>query len=229
MTIQYGPIKRWPGKLRDHRERVRAPFKSGHSETMRLLERELRMVRAESAVVQLATTHFRKDGTPYADATPEHPGVIVSFVKVVKSKLGEKVRVPLSFPADRFRTWETNLRAVAIALEDLRRIDRYGVTSNAEQYLGFKALPPPGPEHSAVLTVDEAARVVEKMVDRQFTADPILRSPDSWRGAYRTAAAKLHPDAGGAPDEWQKLLAAKSLLDEHHDLKPPPPKSVRCP
>jgi hypothetical protein len=214
VDIQYGTIKRWPGKLRSGSERVRAPFKSGLTGTLELLERELRMVSAESAVVQLATTHFRKqDGRPYSDVQPDHPGVIVSFVKVVKNKLGEKVRVPLSFPADRFKTWETNLRAVAIALEDLRRIDRYGVTQNAEQYLGFKALPPPGPEHEAIVTVDDAAKFV---IGAGFDHVPVIKSADYYRNAYRNRAAKLHPDANGDPGEWAKLQAAKSLLDEHH-------------
>jgi len=217
MSISYGPIKRWPGKLRDRSERTRAPFKSGFSGTMRQLERELRMVHAESAVIQLATEHFRKDGGPYADATPDHPGVIVSFVKVVRDKFGQRVRVPLSFPADRFTHWESNLRAVAIALEDLRRIDRYGVTQNAEQYLGFKALPPPGPEHPAVLTIDEAA----VFVANEGGGVPYLRviqSVDTYRAAYRRAAAVLHPDANGEPDKWAKLQGSKSLLDLHHGL-----------
>lgn len=216
MNIQFGPIKRWPGKLRSRSERIRAPFKSGYTSTMELLDRELRMVRAESAVVQLATEHFRKsDGLPYSDATPDHPGVIVSFIKVVTDKFGQRVRVPLSFPADRFLTWETNLRAIAIALEDLRRIDRYGVTSNAEQYLGFKALPPPGPEHPSVLTVDEAARIVASGVSGCVPAD-VLKHPDNYRRAYRERAFVLHDDKGGDPAEWAKLQAAKSLLDEHH-------------
>jgi hypothetical protein len=216
MNIQYGPIRRWPGKLRTNYERVPAPFKSGYQETMRLLERELRMVHAESAVIQLAMEHFRRDGLPYSDAIPEHPGVIVSFVKVVRDKFGQRVRVPLSFPADKFKTWETNLRAVAIALEDLRRIDRYGVTQNAEQYLGFKALPPPGPEHPSVLTVDEAARVVA--AGSELTAFNILKDPSAYREAYRRRAAKEHPDAGGDETEWARVQAAKSLLDEHHGI-----------
>jgi hypothetical protein len=217
--IQYGSIKRWPGTLRTSSERIRAPFKAGVSDTLRTLERELKMVSAESAVIQIATTHFRKDGLPYSDATPEHPGVIVSFVKVIRDKFGQRVRVPLSFPADRFSRWESNLRAVAIALEDLRRIDRYGVTQNAEQYLGFKALPPPGPEHPSVLTVDEAARVVAKYAGKQFAGESgeILNLPDRHREAYRIAAAKLHPDVGGDANDWAILQAAKSLLDELHD------------
>jgi hypothetical protein len=216
VNISYGPIKRWPGKLRERHERIDAPFKSGFIGTMQLLERELRMVRAESAVIQLATEHFRKDGLPYADSTPDHPGVIVSFVKVVRDKFGQRLRVPLSFPADRFTHWEANLRAIAIALEDLRRIDRYGVTQNSEQYLGFKSLPPPGPEHPKIMTVDEAAVFLQQQAPGHGSPRTIIDSVDSYRSAYRAAAAKLHPDAGGDADLWARLQGAKSLLDEHH-------------
>lgn len=194
MSIQYGAIKVWPGKLRAKGERIKAPFKSGHTETLRVLDRELRMIGAEGVVVQLAMEHFNRNGLPYADATPTHPGVIVSFRKPVRRPTGELIKVPLRFAADRFTTWETNLRAVAIGLEDLRRIDRYGITTGSEQYLGFKALPPPGPEHQAIGTVEEAAAFVAKIAD--FPNPGMLIGGESfWRNAYRAAAAKLHPDA----------------------------------
>ena len=217
MNIQYGPIKRWPGAMTPAHRRRRAPFKSSHSSTLMLIERELRMIHAESPVVQLALSEsqFTRDGRPYSQARPEHPGVIVSFLKPVRNSSGQTIKYPLSFPADRFLTWETNLRAVGIALEDLRRIDRYGVTQNSEQYTGFKQLPPPGPEHPSVLTVEEAARVVAASVSGCVPFD-VLTSPDNYRRAYRERAARLHPDAGGALDEWMKLQAAKSLLDAHH-------------
>ena len=213
--IQYGSIKIWPGKLRSKGERVAAPFKSGHTETLRLLERELRMIAAESVVVQLAMAHFNRDGRPYADAVPEHPGVIVSFIKPIKNDYHQIIkRVPLRFAADKFPKWEQNLRAVAIGLEDLRRIDRYGITQGSEQYLGFRALPPPGPEHEAIQTVEDAADWA-----RAFgggSRDAVLRDPGVWREVYRAASLKLHPDAGGNPADWAKLQAAKTLLDAHH-------------
>lgn len=214
LTIQYRPITRWPGVLRATHERIRAPFKAGHAGTLEMLERELRMISAESCVVQLALREgqFTRDGRPYFQARPEHPGVIVSFRKPLRTAAGAvTAKVPLNFPADRFTSWEANLRAVAIALEDLRRIDRYGVTSNSEQYVGFKALPPPGPTHDAVATVDEAAAVIGGE-----RAGVVLVNAAEYREEYRRRAARLHPDAGGDPGEWAKLQAAKALLDDHH-------------
>ena len=124
--------------------------------------------------------------------------------------------VPLYFPAGRFTPWQANLRAVAIALEDLRRIDRYGVTQNSQQYLGFgKYLP--GPTHTGVLTLDAAARFVSEVEAVTGTPEQIIRDPAAWRLSYRAAAAVLHQDAGGEPAKWEMLQAAKTLLDEHHN------------
>lgn len=221
MNIQYGPIKQWPGKLRDSHQRIRAPFKSDHTSTIRLLEKELRIVGAESPVVQLAIREdqWTRDGRPYAKAQAAHPGVIVSFVKAIRRPTGVQ-RIPLSFPCDRFTTWETNLRAVAIALEDLRRIDRYGVTQNAEQYTGFKSLPPPGPSHEEILTVEDAARFVAAVVGIGQNHNALINGKDLWREAYRQAATKLHPDKHGGKQvpQWGVLQAAKTLLDAHHRL-----------
>lgn len=215
MSILYRPMKKWPEDVKI--ERLRAPFKADHRSTLALLEREIRMISGRDAVVELALHEgqFTREGLPYSNATPEHPGVIVRVRKPVRNPHGKMDMVPLYFPAGRFSPWQANMRAVAIALEDLRRIDRYGVTQNSEQYTGFKQLPPPGPEHPSVLTVEEAARVVAASVSGCVPFD-VLTSPDNYRRAYRERAARLHPDAGGALDEWMKLQAAKSLLDAHH-------------
>lgn len=221
MNIQYGTIKTWPGKLRGAGGRTPAPFKSDYRSTIALLERELSMIDARSPVVQLATTHFRRDnGLPYADMIPEHPGVIVSFIKHAgRDAQGNVLRHPLSFPCDTFKGWQNNLRAIALGLEALRKVDRYGVTQNGEQYTGFKALPPPGPEHPSVLTIDEAARFLAGLIGHDYPADVLIKSVDNYRTAYRAAAPKFHPD-GTTPDEetWARLQAAKNLLDTHHGV-----------
>lgn len=214
MDIQYGSIEQWPGELRT--TRVRAPFKrSTFTSTLKLLDRELRMISANGILCQLAISlmDLTRDGQIRANASPKHPGVILSFRKPVQRPGREMIRVPLNFPCDRFTHWQDNLRAIAIALEDLRRIDRYGVTQNGQQYFGFKSLPPPGPTHEKIETVEDAARFVAN-----GNADTVIKSADAWRQAYRERAAKAHPDAGGLPDDWERLQAAKTLLDAHHKI-----------
>jgi hypothetical protein len=231
--IEWGSIQRWPGKLRDDAQRIRPPFKAKHADTIRMLERELRMINAETCVVQIAAGAglVTADGRPYAGTRLKHPGVIVSFSKPVQLPGEPRPRkVPLAFPADRFTSWESNLRAVAIALEDLRRIDRYGVTSTGEQYTGFKALP--GPMHqmptmttdeAATFVAAEAAPLVDHITDprlrtkaRAAGAGGVLSDPAVYDALYRMAAKRLHPDVSARPEQWQKLAEAKRLLDRLH-------------
>jgi hypothetical protein len=222
MSILYRPMKKWPDDIKI--ERLRAPFKADYRSTVNLLDREVRMIRGIDAVVELALKDgaFNRDGIPYADATPEHPGIIVRIRKPVRNPRGQMDMVPLYFPAARFTPYHANIRAVAIALEDLRRIDRYGVTQNSQQYLGFgKYLP--SPTHTGVLTLEAAARFVAGVGatngECASLASNIIDSAIVWRDAYRDATTKLHPDKNGDPEKWEMLQAAKTLLDDHHNPK----------
>jgi hypothetical protein len=66
-----------------------------------------------------------------------HPGVEVSF---------EAGGRRLTFHTDAYGTLVQNVRAVAAGLEALRAVDRYGITSTAEQYAGFAAITAGGPD-----------------------------------------------------------------------------------
>jgi hypothetical protein len=135
--LKAGPISQWPGELTRHRQRSK--FKAGLRDTLTTLNSELYHLtetrsQRESVEMLIAIPpgdQWRLDGRPRANATPEHPGVIVSL----DSKFGH-----LSYPCDTFTTWQDNLRAVALALEALRKVDRYGVTKRGEQYRGFLAI-----------------------------------------------------------------------------------------
>lgn len=216
MSATFRAMKEWPGKLRVTRDTPK--FKTGHTETLRLLDRELRMVGAVEPIVEIALhpAQFTRDGRPYSEAIPTHPGVLVKFAKRVKGKQGEML-IPLMFRCDTYTKYEANLRAIAIGLEDLRRIDRYGVTSEAgEQWHGFKALPPAGPTDDGIVTVEQAARfMADASNDYRGQHTRIILDPHIRRDAYRMAAAVLHPDASAnhAPSLWIKLQAAKELLD----------------
>ena len=102
-------------------------------------------------------------------------------------------RVTLSFPCDTFTDWQDNLRAIAKSLEALRMVDRYGVTSNSEQYRGFTAIGAGDPRASALAFLVK----VTGWPESQIVNDP--------QGAYRLAAAELHPDKGGSHDSFVEL------------------------
>lgn len=213
LDAKFVPIVTWPGQRTERRERSR--FKASPGDTLNLLKRELRHLAAKNIIVQLDcdASQIRLDGYPRAGARVRSPGLILTF----DSRHG-----PLSYPCDRFTTWDDNLRAIALALEALRKVDRYGVTKRGEQYRGWGALPPAGGTGST-MTADAAARVVADIAYRVGGGDHayaaaarILEDRGYADAAYRKAAKACHPDAGGDVAEFQRLQVARAVLAKHH-------------
>jgi hypothetical protein len=102
--------------------------------------RALRALRATEVWLEIAIEPemFRLDGRPRAGAKASHPGVVLSFKSLA---LGKDLR----YATDRFWSWQDNLRAVALGLEALRKVERYGIANRGEQYAGWAQLPAGGP------------------------------------------------------------------------------------
>jgi len=179
---------------------------------MVLLERELGQLEAENVVLQMAVTdaEIRVDGWIRANARPQHPGVILTF---------ESVHGPLSYAVETFTDWQANVRGIALALEALRKVDRYGVTKSGEQYKGWKALPA---KAGTTMSARAAANVIVDLSPgwvgefRDYSVDQVLTVRTAFKHCYRAAAKASHPDAGGSPERFQLLQQAKAVLDAHH-------------
>jgi hypothetical protein len=220
-NLKVGPIREWPGE--QTRSRVRSPFtRNGKwvdgklvgagpvplTATLRDLDRELRELGAKDAelLVAIPADRFRQDGRPYANATAEHPGIILSF---------EIPRVGhVSYPCDTFTSWEDNLRAVALALEALRKVDRYGVTKRGEQYRGFLAIEATAAPSGFATTHDAWAFLMRVATG----AGVVIRVENAERGAIalalRSAQRKSHPDMGGDASTFQRVSLAEAKLRE---------------
>ena len=155
----------------------------------------------------------RGTGFPKGDApTPADPSVVVE----IEAKGGRLV-----YACDRYTRWQDNLRAIALTLEHLRGADRYGVLDAGEQFVGSRALPPPGASLvTPPMTVEAAAMFVAKAAGHGH-ADVVMNSIDNYRGDYRAAARKFHPDANDQKEtqDWHTLSQAKAVLDAHHRIK----------
>lgn len=144
--VQFEPIIRWPGPETENRRN--APFRAPHSATEKLLDRELAhiMPAGNKAALQVVTRNGpgdrRNDGQLYARAVATHPGVRLSI---------QSIHGPLTYATDRFTTWQDNLRAIALGLQALRTVDRYGIGSSGEQYRGWRAIEQTGPGPRDVL------------------------------------------------------------------------------
>jgi len=199
MNYTFRPIDKWP-RQKNNRPKP-SPFRSRYSDTLELLERELRNIVARKIVIQIDVpeSQIRLDGLPYSKARPVFQGVILSF----ESKFGH-----LKYLTDAFNDWQENLRAIALGLEALRKVDRYCITRRGEQYTGWKQLPA---GTDSINDVHSAAEFMSK--HSGVTPLDILTNSDSRKKAYRIAALKLHPDKeSGNQNEFTKLQKAKEYL-----------------
>ncbi|QUW18867.1 hypothetical protein [Agrococcus sp. Marseille-Q4369] len=199
--LRIDPIGEWPGTMTRHRERSR--FDSPMSATMDTLRRELWHLSAKNAALQVAipASAFRLDGYPRSTAKAEHPGVILTL----DSKHGA-----LSYPCDTFDRWEDNLRAIALALEALRKVDRYGVTKRGEQYRGFLAI-----EATAAPSGFANAGAAEEWLQKLVVDGGItLAGINSTRALVRIAQRLTHPDRGGSAEDFQRVGLAVDKLRE---------------
>lgn len=191
------PIEAWPGTLT--RARIRSPFSASWSNTIETLDRELWYLgpagRHAKSVLQIAMREqdFRLDGMPRANAKPEHPGVILAV---------ESTKGSLSFPCDKFTRWQDNLRAIALGLEGLRRLDRYGITPGDQQYTGWRQIEATAaPSNSK----DDALAVLIKFAGS--------REGESVRDLYRRAIKATHPDRGGRREDFDRVQAAGAVWE----------------
>lgn len=162
-------------------------FDSPWHATVDTLARELRALDAHNIVVELDITDadLRIDGIPRANARLARDGVRISF----DSKWG-----PLRYETGEFIGWQENVRAIALSMEALRKVDRYGVSKRGEQYRGWRQLPTGTDPADAIQTRDQAQALIDS------------------HGGLVAAIKATHPDHGGDATEFRKVMRAKELL-----------------
>jgi hypothetical protein len=162
-------------------------FQSTWTSSLDLLEREIDKLDGREVIIGVVTEerYLRLDGQLRADAKYGHPGVEISFEVPVGPPSGGWRR--LVFHTDAYPYLASNLRAIALGLAALRAVDRYGITSTAEQYAGFAQLTAGGadPERGKLL-VDRAGSVAKALHDH-------------------------HPDHGGQDRDFIDVQAYRKL------------------
>jgi hypothetical protein len=137
-----------------------SPFTADWASTVTLLERELDMLYARDIVIEVDVREgdIRLDGQLRADAKASTPAVRIAF----DSSVGHLV-----YATDRYQrvwgsrsrmdSWQHNVRAIALGLEALRKVDRYGITRRGEQYAGWKQI-------TNGMTRDQASEVFSRVL-----------------------------------------------------------------
>lgn len=182
-------------------------FTASWADTLQLLAREVNALSGRHVVIEVDVPEraIRADGMLRADARAATPAVRVAF----DSRHG-----PLAYATDRFvkragkqakmDDWQHNVRAIALGLEALRRVDRYSISRRGEQYQGYKALPP-GSIDGFASTDEVLAWMRARIPEAPAGADA--------RDLYKALARRLHPDAGGRREDWDRLDHARQLLE----------------
>lgn len=127
-----------------------------------------------------------KNGLPYAShKEPDDRGVATYFMLYGRQ---------YCFACDRWDRVADNIQAARHTIAALRGIERWGTGDMLQQaFNGFAALPNPENPYT-ILGVKEGA------------------SQDEVNAAYRNKVKELHPDNGGDPDEFNKIINARTKL-----------------
>jgi hypothetical protein len=148
---------------------------------------ELSRLRATSELLS-TNVELRIDGLPRSGlADPMDPGAAVWFW--LKKK-------PLCLACDKWFRVADNIAALAMHIDALRRIDRYGVGSIKQAFAGYVALPAKASDWWVILGVSPNATI------------------DEVNSRFKELARTNHPDAGGNLDEFQRISAARRAATE---------------
>jgi hypothetical protein len=179
-------------------------FKSAWQSTLIILDRELRHLGADRVVleVDVPESKIRVDGQLYANATASSTAVRIAF----ESRHGPMIYATDRFGYDRWgrpkaQGWQENVRAIALGLEALRKVDRYGITARGEQYRGFKAI-------EGGMSQLAALKVIHDAAGPMHAQEPLPK-------LIRWAKANAHPDRrGGDRALWDQVMEAARVLEE---------------
>lgn len=170
---------------------VAAPFRSSWTDTVDLLAREADHLSPREVIIEAAFREqdLRLDGFPRATARAEHDGVVLTLIGTPHGDLRYPCATYTASGWGEYRRdgWQHNLRAIALALEALRKVDRYGVTKRGEQYAGWKALPRGSDDGDAA----RGERIIAQ------------------HGSVAAALKATHPDHGGSDEDFRDVQAAR--------------------
>lgn len=152
---------------------------------------------APRAIAVSTNVAVRLDGLPYSNQrAPDDPGAAVYF------PMGGR---PTVLACDRWDRVEHNLRALSLHVAALRALDRHGVGTLEQAFLGYAALP----EHAGgrawweVLELDDPRGAVPEIT---------LEEVES---AFREAARYWHPDLpNGDGARFREIVEARKQARE---------------
>jgi hypothetical protein len=150
--------------------------------------------------ISTAAPHRKKDGRPYADASPDDPAVVVRW-----SKDGEQYCVA----ADEYTSLRDNTRAIGLYIAEKRKMSNRPVHTGQDEFATARL--PSGDEDDDVVVAGPGGGLSEPAHEVLGVAED---APDDViRAAARRLAANVHPDGeNGDEAEFKKIQRAKRRL-----------------
>ncbi len=199
LNAHFKPLHQWSGPRTASREMGR--FRATWLQTLDLLEYELGKLRAKDIVIQIEDPEgiagIRNDGSfrlLRSSYFTTKSCVVLTF---------ESPKGSISMPCDRYQDYKDNIRALALSLEALRAVDRYGVTRGNEQYRGWTQI------GNGNGKMDRASAL--KFIESLLNAD--IEPHADFRGICRKLKILHHPDhTGGSHETFVAIGQAEEVL-----------------
>lgn len=156
--------------------------------------RELQMMGAKSIIIS-SNVPLKRDGLPYAVPYGNSKSITDDAGIAVYFDYNEETSV---LCCDAFHSLDDNMQAINKTIEALRGIDRWQVSEMLNRaFTGFKALPETTVREEDIWTILGLNERPESTI--------IIHQ------AYKQRAKKVHPDAGGSGEEFQRLQDAYKM------------------
>jgi len=169
--------------------RKASPYKVSETAARDELLHSLKLLGARNVVLS-TNIRLRLDGLPLANQrAPEDPGVAVYWTRYGKDEV---------IACDTWKTIRENYRAIGLAVDALRQLERCGASEIlARAFTGLAALPAP--------QASKARTWRDVMGFHPFTKP----SRDEIEARFRELVKDAHPDNGGTNEAFIELVEAK--------------------
>lgn len=178
----------WPEGVKRATHRPWSKFKATLGIAREELLQELKRLGAQDVIIS-TNLPLRNDGLfRIDDKKPSDPGVAVYF------KLKGQ---PRAMCCDRWSDLASNIHALALSIEAIRGLSRWGSSDMVERaFAGFTALPAPAHDWRVVLGFPTGQPPLELVRER-----------------YKARALAAHPDHGGNAEEMIRLNQAMQAAE----------------
>ncbi|NHN40530.1 J domain-containing protein [Halorubellus sp. JP-L1] len=155
--------------------------------------------------ISTAAPHRKRDGRPYADASPDDPGIVVRW-----SMDGEQYAIA----ADHYTGLRDNARALGLYLTEKRKMDDRPVRTGQSEFATARLPPADGEPDAVAAPLARSSNGMPEAEAREVLGVTADTDPDVVEASVRRLSRKHHPDSGEVPDRetFARVRKAESIL-----------------